>query len=393
MEQPEGFIVPGQENKVCRLIKSLYGLKQAPKQWHAKFDKVMLSNGFKINECDKCVYIKNTPNHEVIVCLYVDDMLIISKNIIDINATKRILSKSFDMKDLGVADFILGIKIYRTPQGLALSQSHYIDKVLDKFKYLNFKEVKMPIDLNLALAKNKGESESQVDYAKVLGCLMYIMNCTRPDIACAISKLSRYTSNPNKTHWMAMRRVLGYLKHTQNFALHYKNYPIVIEGYSDANWITGSTESKSTSGYVFTVGGGAVFWKSSKQTCIARSTMEAEFIALDKAGEEAEWLRNFLEDIPFWPKPLTPIGIHCDSQAAIGRAGSVMYNGKSRHIRRRHNSVRQLISSRVISIDYVRSKDNVSDPLTKGLSRELVEKSSRGMGLWPRTNHHGGNST
>ena len=178
MEQPEGFIVPRQENKVCRLIKSLYGRKQAPKQWHAKFDKVMLSNGFKINECDKCVYIKNTPNHEVIVCLYVDDMLIISKNIIDINATKRMLSKSFDMKDLGVADFILGIKIYRTPQGLALSQSHYIDKVLDKFKYLNFKEVKTQIDLNLALAKNKGESESQVDYAKVLGCLMYIMNCT-----------------------------------------------------------------------------------------------------------------------------------------------------------------------------------------------------------------------
>ena len=334
MEQPEGFIVPGQENKVCRLVKSLYGLKQAPKQWHAKFDKVMLSNGFKINECDKCVYIKNTPNHEVIVCLYVDDMLIISKNIIDINATKRMLSKSFDMKELGVADFILGIKIYRTPQGLALSQSHYIDKVLDKFKYLNFKEVKTPIDLNLALAKNKGESESQVDYAKVLGCLMYIMNCTRPYIACAISKLSRYTSNPNKTHWMAMRRVLGYLKHTQNFALHYKNYSAVIEGYSDANWITSSTESKSTSRYVLTVGGGAVSWKSSKQTCIARSTMEAEFKAFDKAGEEAKWLRNFLEDIPFWPKPLTPIGIHCDSQAAIGRAGSVMYNGKSRHIRR-----------------------------------------------------------
>ena len=180
MEQPEGFIISGQENKVYRLVKSLYGLKQAPKQWHAKFDKVMLSNGFKINECDKCVYIKNTPNHEVIVCLYVDDMLIISKNIIDINASKRMLSKSFDMKDLGVADFILGIKIYRTPQGLALSQSHYIDKVLDKFNNLNFKEVKTPIELNLALAKNKGESESQVDYAKVLGCLMYKANLHRP---------------------------------------------------------------------------------------------------------------------------------------------------------------------------------------------------------------------
>ena len=130
-----------------------------------------------------------------------------------------------------------------------------------------------------------------------------------------------------------MKRVLGYLDDNQNYALHYKKYPVVLEGYSDANWITGSTETKSKSGDVFTIGGGAISWKSSKQTCIARSTMESEFIALDKAGEEAEWLRNFLEDILFWYKPMAPICIHCDRQAAIERIESVMYNGKSRHIR------------------------------------------------------------
>ena len=98
MEQPEGFIVPGKEKKVCRLVKSLYGLKQILKQWHAKFDQIMLANGFKINECDKCVYIKNVMNHEVIVCMYVKHMLIMSKDD-DIQATKRILSVKFDMKD------------------------------------------------------------------------------------------------------------------------------------------------------------------------------------------------------------------------------------------------------------------------------------------------------
>ena len=392
MEQPEGFIVPGKEKKVCRLVKSLYGLKQAPKQWHAKFDQVMLANGFKINECDKCVYIKNVMNHEVIVCLYVDDMLIMSKEIDDINATKRMLSSKFDMKDLGVADLILGVRIIKNPQGLALSQSHYIEKVLDKFNYLNFNVVKTPIDLSCTFKKNEGQSDSQLEYARVLGSLMYIMNCTRPDIACVISKLSRYTSNPNQTHWMAMKRVLGYLKWTQHYALHYNKYPAVIEGYSDANWITGSNDVKSTSGYVFILGGGAVSWKSSKQTCIARSTMESEFIALDKAGEEAEWLQNFLKEIPFWPKPVGPICIHCDSQAAIGRAGSVMYNGKSRHIRRRHNTIRQLLSSGIITIDYVKSSDNVSDPLTKGLVREAVERSSKGMDLRLRTSQHDGNS-
>ena len=101
----------------------------------------------------------------------------------------------------------------------------------------------------------------------------------------------------------------------------------------------------------------------------------------------------FLEDIPFCPKPMTPICIHCDSKAAIGRAGSIMYNGKSRHIRRRHKSVRQLLTRLILTIDYVKSKDNVSDPLTKGLSTEGVEKSSTGMGIWPRISHCVGNST
>ena len=134
-------------------------------------------------------------------------MLIMSKNIANIKATKRMLASKFDIKDLGVADVILRIKILKTPNGLALSQTHYIQKVLEIFNYLNFKRAKTPIDVNLHLAKNKGESHSQLDYAKVLGSLMYVKNCTRPDIACAITKLSRYTSNPNQNHWLAMKRV------------------------------------------------------------------------------------------------------------------------------------------------------------------------------------------
>ena len=122
-------------------------------------------------------------------------------------------------------------------------------------------------------------------------------------------------------------------------------------------------------------------WKSTKQTCIARSTMESEFIALDKAGEEAEWLRHFLEDIPFWPKPVPAVCIHYDNQAALRKAHNFVYNGKSRHIRRRHNTVRQLLSNGTISIDYVRTNDNLADPFTKGLSREKIDCASRGMGL------------
>ena len=140
----------------------------------------------------------------------------------------------------------------------------------------------------------------------------------------------------------------------------------MLEGYSDANWISNVKDSKSQSGYVFTLGGVVVSWKSSKQTVIARSTMEYEFIALNKCEEEAKWLRHFLEDIPRWLKLVPLIYIHCDSQSAIGRAQNIMYNGKSRHIRCRHNTIRQLLSIGIISVDCVKSKDNIADPLTKG---------------------------
>ena len=120
-----------------------------------------------------------------------------------------------------------------------------------------------------------------------------------------------------------------------------------------------------------------------KKMVIAKSTMESKFIALNKCGEEAKWLRHFLEDIPRWPKLMLPICIHYDSQSAIGRAQNSMYNAKPRHIRHRHNIIRQLLSTGVISLNYVRSKDNITDPLTKGLNRELIENSLRGMGLKP----------
>ncbi|GJR87328.1 retrovirus-related pol polyprotein from transposon TNT 1-94 [Tanacetum coccineum] len=383
MNQPEGFIALGQESKVFRLVKSLYSLNQSPKQWHQKFDHTMLHSGFKINECDKCVYVKDTSSGYVILCLYVDDMLIIGSNDKMIKSTKDILKSKFDMKDIGLADVILGIKIIRTQNGLVLSQAHYMDKIINTHNTGDSGQARTPIDTILHLSKNRGMSVAQLEYSRIIGMLMYLMTSTRPDLAYAISRLSRYTSNPRVAHWKAMTRVLHYLRYSRDYGLHYDIYPTAIEGYSDANWISDIKDSRSTSGYVFTLGGSAISWKSSKQTVIAKSMMESEFITLDKCREEAEWLHQFVEDIPRCPKSATAISIHCDSQSAIDRAHSIMYNGKSRHIRRRHNSIRQLLSTGVISIDYVKSKDNIADPLTKGLSRELVSKSSKEMGLNP----------
>nr|GEZ00363.1 zinc finger, CCHC-type [Tanacetum cinerariifolium] len=262
MKQPEGFVMPGNEHKACKLVKSLYGLKQPPKQWNQKFDEVVLSSGFHLNQSDKCVYSKFDDSGKcVIICLYVDDMLIFGTDQNQVDKTKKFLSLRFSMKDMGEADVILG----------------------------------KPVD--------------QPEYSRAISFLMYAMTNTRPDIAYVASRLSWFTSNPSRQHWKAITRIFKYLRGTKDYGLSYVGYSSVLEGYSDANWINHVKDSSSTSGWVFLLGEGAISWASKKQTCITGSTMESKFVALAAAGKEAEWLRNLIHEIPIWSKPIAPISI------------------------------------------------------------------------------------
>ncbi|XP_072076502.1 secreted RxLR effector protein 161-like [Arachis hypogaea] len=218
-----------------------------------------------------------------------------------------------------------------------------------------------------------GRPIAQLEYASAIGSLMYAMHCTRPDVAFAVCKLSRFTGKPSNQHWKAITRVFGYLKKTINLGLHYSDYPAVLKGYSNASWITNLSDNKFTLGWIFTIGGGAISWASKKQTCITHSIMEAEFVALSVAGKKAEWLRNLLYDIKLWPQQTTAISIFCHSESTMSRTYNKVYNGKSRHICLRHEFVRQLIDDGVITITYVRSQGNLADPLTKGLSRDKIK--------------------
>ncbi|GJW55128.1 zinc finger, CCHC-type containing protein [Tanacetum coccineum] len=305
--------------------------EEAPKQWHQKFDEVVLSNGYLLNQADKCVYSKfDESGKGVIICLYVDDMLIFGTDQVQVDLTKEFLSSKFSMKDMGEADVILGIRIKHKSNGIAISQSHYIEKVLKKFNYFDCTRVSTPIDTSEKLMPNNGQVVSQLEYSRVIGCLMYVMTCTRPDIAFDISN---------------------------------------------------TEDNSSTSGWVFLLGGGAVSGASKKQTCIISSTMGSEFMALAAASKEAEWLKNLLFEIPLWSKPIAPISIRCDSAATLAKAYSQMYNGKSRHLGVGHSMIRELITNGVISIEFVRSQQNLADHLTKELARHLVIKSVEGIGL------------
>ncbi|KAL0537146.1 hypothetical protein IC582_026116 [Cucumis melo] len=235
MTQLEGFKVHGQKDKVCKLKKSLYDLKQAPKQWYEKFNNTLLNNGFKVNFSDTCVYSKLFGANCILICLYVDDMLIFGTNMDFINDTKLFFSSHFEMKDLREADVILGVKIKKNKNGLSLCQSHYMEKILKKFDSFDVSPVRTSYDASKHLNKNKRDSVSQPEYAKIIGSVMYLMNYTRLDIAYDVSRLSRYTHNPNRYHWDALHHLLRYLKGTINYCLHINKFPIVLEGYYDAN--------------------------------------------------------------------------------------------------------------------------------------------------------------
>ena len=173
----------------------------------------MIENGYKSNECDKCIYSKSWNNLHVIISLYVDDMLIFGSNMHVINETKNMLKSHFDMKDLGEANFILGMKITKTCDGIFLDQSHYVEKILRKYNFLGHNSVATPFDSNIHLlpVNNDDEIFNQKNYASIIGSLHYVTDCTRPDIAYAVGVLSRFTSKPSKDHRLAIERVMRYL--------------------------------------------------------------------------------------------------------------------------------------------------------------------------------------
>ena len=384
MDQPEGFVASGNERKVCKLIKSIYGLKQAPRDWHKKFDDTILESEFVVNESDKCVYYMVKGNECIIVCLYVDDILLFGTNIEIINETKSFLKRHFEMKDMGEASVILGVKLTQSTDGITLSQSHYIEKsILEKYGYSNCRIASTPYDPKVALVKNSsGIPVSQLRYSQIIGSLQYLANVTRPDISYSVSKLARYTSCPNKTHWEALDRVLRYLKGTISLGLHYRRFPGVLEGYSDASWIAKKSGTNGVTGYLFTLAGGAISWKSTRQTLITRSTFEAELCALDATGTEAEWLHGLMSVLPVVSRPLPAIAVHCDSRTTIDKISSEKYNAKTkRHIQVRLKSIRGLVSERIIAVEFIGTQDNIADPLTKGLQHAVVLKSRLGMGL------------
>jgi hypothetical protein len=192
--------------------------------------------GFVVNDAGKCVYYRYGGDEGVIMCLYIDDILIFGTSLDVIKRVKEFLSNNFEMKDMGEADVIHNIKLLREGNGgVTLLQSHYVEKVLSRFGFSDCKPAPPPYDPSVLLRKNWRRARDQLRYSQIIGSFMYMARATRPDISFFVSKLSRFVSNPGDNHGCALERVMHYLKGTVSYDIHYTGYPKVLEGYCDAN--------------------------------------------------------------------------------------------------------------------------------------------------------------
>ncbi|GJU10984.1 putative RNA-directed DNA polymerase [Tanacetum coccineum] len=297
MVQPEGFVDPNHPRKVCKLQRSIYGLKQASRSWNKRFDEEIKRFGFTQNLDEPCVYQKASGSNVTFLILYVDDIIIMGNHIPSLQSVKDYLGKCFAMKDLGEAAFILGIKIYRdrSKRLIRLCQNAYMDKILKRYKMDNSKRGHIPMQERLDLNKSQGAQTpievnrmKNVPYASAVGSIMYAVRCTRPDVAFAQNMTSRFQQNPGEPHWTAMKNILKYLRNTKDMFLVYGGNPsteLRVECYCDAGFETDRDDTKSQTGYVFVLNGGAVDWKSSKQSTTAMSATESEYIAASEAME------------------------------------------------------------------------------------------------------------
>ena len=391
MDQPIGFIEKGKEHMVCKLKRSIYGLKQASRQWYLKFNDTIVSFGFKENTVDRCIYLKVSGSKFIFLILYVDDILLATNDLHLLYETKRFLSNNFEMKDMGEAMYVIGIEIFRNrSQGmLGLSKKSYINKVLERFRMQNCSASPVPIQkgdkFSLMQCPQNDLEQKQMEtipYASVVGSLMYAQICTRPDISFAVGMLGRYQSNPGLDHWKAAKKVLRYLQGTKEYMLTYRGSDhLEVIGYSDSDYAGCVDTRKSTCGYLYLLAGGAISWKSVKQSVIVTSTMEAEFMACFEAMVQAKWLRNFISRLGIVDSIARPLKIYCDNSTTVFFSKNDKYSKGAKHMELKYFAVKEEVQKQRVSIEHISTNLMIADPLTKGLPPKTFTGHVERMGL------------
>lgn len=315
--------------------------------------------------------------------VYVDDIVVAYKSGERLKEFKQGLCKKFDVKDLGRLHYFLGMKVIQDElsDNVWIGQSAYVCKV---FGMQDAKSVVTPVDISAKLVKAV-EDDVMFDkgvYQSAVGSLLYLSTGTRPDIAFAVGNVARFSANPTNRHWTGIKRILRYLKGTPDLGLYYsRNSDEDMIGYSDSDWAGDLDDRRSVSGYMFKLCGAPISWRSKKQTSVALSTAEAEYVALSCATQEVVWLRQLMSELRL--EQSKPTLIYEDNQSTISLAQNAQFHGRMKHIDIRHHFVREKVNDGTIQLKHCSSNQMLADMLTKGLTGTVFCRLREMAGIVP----------
>lgn len=360
MDAPEGFTDNG---RVCKLKKSIYGLKQAPRNWNLKFDEFLKRFDLRQSQVDKCVYFNDKRN--LLLAIYIGDGMSASTYKELLNDLIKHLKSTFNLKLLNCETF-LGSEIRRDKETLSICQKAYIDKLLNRFNIAESKPVHTPEQVGVIFTDSQ-ELEENNRFKELVGSLLYLSTCSRPDITHAVSIASR-TSKPTEAHWVALKRILRYLKGTRELCIKYNRNDSNLVGYSDADYANDELTRKSTTGFCIYYGGALITWRCQKQPIITLSTTEAEYVAGCDLVKTLIPIREQLIELNQLDNT-KPTTVFIDNQSTIKIVMNENCQSRTKHIDIRHKWLSEQALKKTIEVKHVSGDDQAADLLTKPLHK------------------------
>lgn len=381
MFQPEGF--KDKTNRVLKLKKALYGLKQSGREWNEKLDSILKTFGMMKCDSDSCVYMKGSGKSLLIIGVYVDDILLASFDDTGLERCKEFISKNFKLVDKGSVNHFLGLEVERNQSEIKIGQKQFILDLLKQFNMNDCRKGLTPLDPGLQLKCTNEECvrSDKTLYQSLIGSLLYLAKCTRPDLLHTVIKLASHNSDPHVEHFTNAKGVLRYLSNTVNVKLVYRKTKQELCCFTDADWGGDSTDRKSYTGYVFILAGSAVAWESKKQPTVALSSTEAEYMSLCSASKETIYLRKLLQEIGLAYYVRSPTVIFSDNLSSHHLVRNPVFHAGSKHIDIKHHFTREAFQNGYIDLKFVSTDEMTADILTKNLQKNKHIKFLKKMGL------------
>nr|GEW55288.1 hypothetical protein [Tanacetum cinerariifolium] len=386
VSQPDGFVDQDNPNHMYKLKKALYGLKQAPRAWYDMLSSFLISQDFskvdtpmveksKLDEDkegkavdpsqyrDQTLFIRRQREDFILVQVYVDDIIFGSSNPQLCRAFEALMHEKFQMSAMGELNFFLGLQVLQKEDDIFLSQDKYIGYILKKFGFLDVRSSNTPMDKENPWGKDGTGKDVELHlYRSMIGSLMYL-TASRPDIMFAVCACARHQVTPKECHLHAVKRIFRYLKGHPKLGLWYleaSSFDLVA--YSDSDYGGASQDRKSTTGGSQFLGRRLISWQCKKQTIVATSTTEAEYVAAASCCGQVLWIQNQLLDYGY---NFMNTKIYIDNNSAICIVKNPVYHSKTKHIEIRHHFIRDCFEKKLISVDHIHTDENVADLLTK----------------------------